>query len=50
VRSALAQVDGVESVEVDYGAKTATVTTDGSVDAAQLAAAFEDTRYSAALE
>ena len=50
VRSALAKLDGIETsdVEVDYGAKTATVDCSGAeVKPADLVAAFEGTRFTA---
>ena len=50
MRSALAELDGIEEsdVEVDYAAKTATINCDGAeVSADQLVAAFEGTRFTA---
>ena len=52
MRSALAKLDGIETsdVEVDYGAKTATVDCSGAeVKPADLVAAFEGTRFTAAV-
>jgi len=52
VRSALAELDGIEEsdVAVDYDKKTATVNCAGAnVDAKALIAAFEGTRFSATL-
>ena len=50
MRSALAKLDGIEAtdVEVDYGAKTATVDCSGAdVAPADLVAAFEGTKLTA---
>ena len=50
MRSALAQLDGIEEsdVVVDYAAKTATVNVEGAeVSPDDLVAAFEGTRFTA---
>jgi copper chaperone CopZ len=50
VRSALESVDGVESVEVDYSRKTATVhCSSGGCDTAALIAALERADYGASV-
>jgi len=38
-------VEGVEVVEIDYNAKTATIACEGDVDMAALAAALEKSGY-----
>lgn len=45
MRSALRKVDGVNDIDVDYEAKTATVHFDGNIDPAQFIAALEDAGY-----
>jgi len=45
VQAALASVDGVENVEVDYDAKTAKVTCTTGCDEAELVAALEKKGY-----
>lgn len=47
MRSALSDIDGVEGVEVDFGAKTATITWAGDCDPEALVGALEGTRFSA---
>jgi copper chaperone CopZ len=47
VRSALANVDGVESVEIDFAAKTATVTGSSDLSSEDLISALEGTKFSA---
>jgi copper chaperone CopZ len=49
VRSALLNLDGVESVTVDFATKTATVN-GTALDGATLAKAFRGTRFSAAVK
>jgi len=50
VRSALSKVDGVEQVQVDYAAKTATVTCASKCDSEALIGALEGTRFSAEVQ
>lgn len=50
MRSALSKVDGVENVEVDYGAKTATVTCASDCDPETLIGALEGTRFTAEVQ
>jgi copper chaperone CopZ len=45
VQSALENVDGVESVDVDFATKTATITASSDVDAKALIAALEGTKF-----
>jgi copper chaperone CopZ len=50
VRSALGSVEGVESVEVDYAAKTATVTAAAGADAKAMIAALEGANFGATVK
>jgi copper chaperone CopZ len=45
VRSALESVDGVETVEVDFQSKTATVTCSSGCDEAKLISALEEANF-----
>ncbi len=47
MRSALSQADGVESVEIDYGAATATVTCSSDCSSEDLISALEGTDFTA---
>jgi len=48
VQAALAKVDGVESVNVDFKTKTATVT--GSANKADLVSALEGSKFTATVK
>lgn len=50
MRSALSKVDGVQAVDVDYQAKTATITCSGGCDREELIGALEGTRFSAEVQ
>ncbi len=49
MRSALENLDGVDSVNVDFATKTATIT-GADLNGANLVKAFEGTRFSAAVK
>jgi copper chaperone CopZ len=49
VQDALATVEGVEGVEIDFGAKCAIVTCSSDADTAALVGALEGTKFSATL-
>jgi copper chaperone CopZ len=50
VRSALESVDGVESVEVDFSAGTATVVTNGEVSEEAMIEALEAAEYGGSVQ
>ncbi len=50
VRSALESVDGVESVEVDYAAKTATIIASGEVSEEEMIEALEAANYGGSVQ
>jgi copper chaperone CopZ len=49
VQAALASVEGVEGVKIDFGAKSAVVTCSSDLDAKALISAFEGTKFSASV-
>lgn len=49
MRSALASVPGVDSVEVDFAAKTATVSCSAECDTQRMLAALEDSGFGGTL-
>jgi hypothetical protein len=49
VQAALESVDGVDGVEIDYPAKTATITIEGQVDMDEVMSALDNAGYGASV-